>query len=153
MRKLLVVIALVITTPPLAAAADLDLEKYAGKVVILDFWASWCVPCRRSFPWMNEMQEKYAQDDLVIVAVNVDSEVENAEAFLAEYPANFEVIYDPNASLAKAYDVQVMPSSFVIGRDGQTIDQHAGFKVKKQNEYEDLIRAALDLSENGGPSK
>ena len=153
MRKLLVVIALVIITPQLSAAAELNLEKYAGKVVILDFWASWCVPCRRSFPWMNEMQEKYGQDGLVIVAVNVDREVENAEAFLAEYPANFEVIYDPDASLAKAYKIQVMPSSFVIGRDGASIEQHAGFKVKKQNEYEDLIRAALNLPENAGPSK
>jgi peroxiredoxin len=94
---------------------------------------------------MNEMQEKYAQDGLVIIAVNVDREVENAAAFLAEYPANFAVVYDPDAALAKEYEVQVMPSSFVIGRDGASIDRHIGFKVKKQDEYEAVIRAALEL--------
>ena len=150
MRKVLLVIVLMTFAPLISAAGDLNLEKHAGKVVLLDFWASWCVPCRRSFPWMNEMQEKYAQDGLVIIAVNVDREVENATAFLAEYPAKFEVIYDPDAALAKEYKIQVMPSSFVIGRDGATIDQHAGFKVKKQDEYEAVIRAALELPKDDG---
>jgi cytochrome c biogenesis protein CcmG/thiol:disulfide interchange protein DsbE len=145
MRKLLLVIVLMMFAPSVSVAGDLDLDHYAGKVVILDFWASWCVPCRRSFPWMNEMQEKYAQDGLVIIAVNVDREVENAVAFLAEYPANFEIIYDPAAELAKEYKIQVMPSSFVIGRDGASIDRHTGFKVNKQDEYEAVIRAALEL--------
>jgi len=145
MRKLLLVIVLMMFAPSVSVAGDLDLNHYAGKVVILDFWASWCVPCRRSFPWMNEMQKKYAQDGLVIIAVNVDREVENAAAFLAEYPANFEIIYDPAAELAKEYKIQVMPSSFVIGRDGASIDRHTGFKVNKQDEYEAVIRAALEL--------
>ena len=145
MRKSLLVIVLMAAVPSVSVAGDLDLEKYAGKVVILDFWASWCVPCRRSFPWMNEMQEKYAEEGLIIIAVNVDREVENAAAFLAEYPANFEIVYDPDAALAKEYKIQVMPSSFVIGRDGASIDRHSGFKVKKQDEYEAVIRAALGL--------
>ena len=145
MRKFLLVILLLTLAPLVSVASDLDLEKHAGKVVILDFWASWCVPCRRSFPWMNAMQEKYGQDGLVIIAVNLDREVENAAAFLTEYPANFEIVYDPDAALAKEYEVQVMPSSFLIGRDGASIDRHAGFKVKKQDEYEAMIRAALEL--------
>jgi cytochrome c biogenesis protein CcmG/thiol:disulfide interchange protein DsbE len=145
MRKFLLVIVLMTIAPLVSMAGDLDLKKHAGKVVILDFWASWCVPCRRSFPWMNAMQEKYAQDGLVIIAVNLDREVENAAAFLTEYPANFEIVYDPDAALAKEYEVQVMPSSFLIGRDGAPIDRHAGFKVKKQDEYEAVIRAALEL--------
>jgi thiol-disulfide isomerase/thioredoxin len=145
MRKFLLVIVLMTFAPSISAAGDLNLEKHAGKVVLLDFWASWCVPCRRSFPWMNDMQEKYAQEGLVIIAVNVEREIENAAAFLAEYPANFEVIYDPDAALAKEYKIQVMPSSFVIGRDGASIERHNGFKVKKQDEYEAVIRAALEL--------
>ena len=72
MRKFLLVIVLMTLAPLASIAGDLDLEKHAGKVVILDFWASWCVPCRRSFPWMNAMHEKYAQDGLVIIAVNLD---------------------------------------------------------------------------------
>lgn len=153
MRKLLLVAVVLSFSPQLSGAGDLNLERHVGKVVVLDFWASWCVPCRRSFPWMNAMQDKYAQDGLVIIAVNVDREVENAAAFLAQYPAKFEIVYDPDAILAKAYDIQVMPSSFVIDRNGETIEQHSGFKVKKQDEYEVVIRSALSLSEYGGSKK
>ena len=150
MRKLFLTATLLILAPLTYAADDLDLEYYSGKVVMLDFWASWCAPCRRSFPWMNQMQEKYGQDGLVIVAVNVDREVENAAAFLQEYPANFEIIYDPDAELAKEYEVEVMPSSFIIDREGIIVDRHLGFKVKKQEEYEAMIRAALESPiENG----
>lgn len=150
MRKRFLTATLLILAPLTYAADDLDLENYSGKVVMLDFWASWCVPCRRSFPWMNQMQEKYGQDGLVIVAVNVDREVENAAAFLQEYPANFEIIYDPDAELAKEYEVEVMPSSFIIDREGKIVDRHLGFKVKKQEEYEAMIRAALESPiENG----
>jgi len=153
MRKLLLAIVFLTSSPLPSVADDLNLEKHAGRVVVLDFWASWCVPCRRSFPWMNAMQDKYAQEGLVIIAVNVEREVENAAAFLAEYPANFEIVYDPDAALAKAYDVQVMPSSFVIDRNGEAIEQHSGFKVKKQDEYEAVIRAALSLPEDDGSKK
>jgi cytochrome c biogenesis protein CcmG/thiol:disulfide interchange protein DsbE len=145
MKKLIFVIALMLGSSSYAAANELNLDKYAGKVVILDFWASWCVPCRRSFPWMNEMQEKYAQDGLVVIAVNLDRDAENAAAFLAEYPAGFDVVYDPQAGLAKEYEIQVMPTSFVIGRNGETIDRHSGFKIKKQDDYEAVVRSALDL--------
>ena len=153
MRNLLLVIVFLTFSPLPAVADDLNLEKHAGKVVVLDFWASWCVPCRRSFPWMNAMHDKYAQEGLVIIAVNVEREVDNAAAFLAKYPANFEIVYDPDAALAKAYDIQVMPSSFVIDRNGEVIEQHSGFKVKKQDEYEAVIRSALSLPEDDGSRK
>jgi thiol-disulfide isomerase/thioredoxin len=100
-------------------------EKYAGKVVVLDFWASWCVPCRRSFPWLNAMHEKYADDGLVIIGVNLDMERADAEQFLV-----------------------AMPSSYVIGRDGKIVARHMGFKVKQQDEYESIIVDALGKPEN-----
>ena len=148
MRKILLVIALLAWVPLNAADNSLDLEKYEGKVVVVDFWASWCVPCRRSFPWMNDMHTKYAEDGLVIIAINVDRKSENAAAFLAKYPAKFNIVYDPKADLAKEYDVEVMPSSFFIGRDGELIERHTGFKVKRQAEYEEALRAALKLETN-----
>jgi cytochrome c biogenesis protein CcmG/thiol:disulfide interchange protein DsbE len=115
---------------------SLDLSEYHGKVVLLDFWASWCVPCRRSFPWMNEMQQKYGDSGLVIIGVNMDAEPEAAQGFLDDYPANFKIISAPDGALAKEYGVIAMPSSFVIGRDGEVVIKHLGFKVKKQDEYE-----------------
>ncbi len=144
----LIAIAVTLALPALASSAqqqggNLDLSEYRGKVVVLDFWASWCVPCRRSFPWLNEMQERHADAGLVIIGVNLDQEPGSAAEFLREYPANFSIRYDREGILAKQFDVQAMPSSFVIGRDGRTRAHHLGFKVKRQDEYEAAIVAAL----------
>ncbi len=130
----------------IAADPVVDLDDYRGQVVIVDFWASWCVPCRRSFPWFNAMQAKYGDDGLVIVGVNLDRSRSDAEAFLAEYPADFEIVYDTDASLAREYGVQAMPSSIVFGRDGSVRERHMGFKVRQQDEYEAAIVAALEGS-------
>lgn len=126
-----------------ASGAELDLAEYEGKVVVVDFWASWCVPCRRSFPWLNAMLDKYADDGLVVVGVNLDQERDAAEGFLREYPPGFTVLYDDDKSLAQRFEVMAMPTSYLFGRDGQQITRHLGFKVKKQAEYEAAIVAAL----------
>lgn len=125
------------------AAAGFDLNDYNGKVVLLDFWASWCGPCRQSFPWMNDMHEKYSDDGLIVVAVNLDNDPSAANRFLADYPASFRVHFDDDKSLARKYEVVAMPSSFLIGRDGEVVERHLGFKVMRQNEYEAAIQAAL----------
>lgn len=127
------------------AATEFTLDDYAGKVVLIDFWASWCGPCRQSFPWMNAMQAKYSDDGLVIVAVNVDNDLADANRFLNDFPARFQVHFDDDKSLAREYEVVAMPSSFLIGRDGQVVKKHMGFKVLQQDEYESAIRAALNL--------
>ena len=143
MRQILTLL-LFLAMPSLAIGDELlDLDAQRGKVVIVDFWASWCVPCRRSFPWMNEMHHKYAADGLVIIAVNLDREGEDSALFLQKYPADFQIVFDPGAVLARKFAVEVMPSSIIIGRDGGIIERHAGFKVKRQDDYETLIRAAL----------
>jgi len=126
-----------------SASETFNLSDYQGKVVILDFWASWCVPCRRSFPWMNEMQNKYGDDGLVIVAVNLDSEVSDAEAFLERYPADFSIYYDHERQLARQYGVEAMPSSFLIDREGTVVARHLGFKSADTDEYEAEIVALL----------
>ena len=135
----------------IAASADtdgsLDLAQFEGKVVVLDFWASWCVPCRRSFPWLNSMHEAYKNEGLVIIGVNLDEERSEAEAFLDEFPAKFRIHYDETRELAYRFDVMGMPSSYLLGRDGEVISQHIGFKVKKQDEYEAAIVEALGHSE------
>jgi cytochrome c biogenesis protein CcmG/thiol:disulfide interchange protein DsbE len=129
------------------AGAGFDLTEFRGKVVVLDFWASWCVPCRRSFPWMNSMQEKYGSDGLVFVGVNMDSDLAEAAAFLEEYPAQFRIVNDPDGELAREYDVIAMPSSYVFDRNGELVTRHLGFKVKRQDEYEAVLVEALDNNE------
>lgn len=134
------------TLIPGIVAADeqtLDLDSHMGKVVVVDFWASWCVPCRRSFPWLNQMNSKYGDDGLVIIGVNLDHERAEADAFLQEYPADFRIYFDDSKDLANEFEVIAMPSSYLIGRDGEVVQRHYGFKVKKQEEYEAAIVAAL----------
>ena len=145
-RTIAILVATILLLGSAVASNDvgeLQIDAYAGKVVIVDFWASWCVPCRRSFPWMNEMVAKYADQGLVVIAVNLDKEREAADAFLSEVPAEFEIRFDPDASLAEEFGVEAMPNSFVFGRDGELVARHLGFKVKKQDEYEAVLVKAL----------
>ena len=143
MRNILISLPPVVFHGPASAETALDLDRYEGRVVLVDFWASWCVPCRRSFPWMNEMHDKYSEAGFVIVAINLDNNAIDAASFLKEYPVKFRIVYDTDKDLAREYGVQAMPSSFLIGRDGSVIDGHLGFKVKQQGEYEAAIVAAL----------
>ena len=144
-NTLLLISALFLTLQVGVATSDdeWDLSSHAGKVVIVDFWASWCVPCRRSFPWLNAMHQKYAEEGLVIIGVNLDADRSEAMKFLEEFPAEFSIFYDESKDLAREFGVVAMPSSFVIGRDGQIRKKHFGFKVKKQDEYESAIVDAL----------
>jgi thiol-disulfide isomerase/thioredoxin len=111
-----------------ASLESLDLERFKGKVVLLDFWASWCAPCKASFPWMQHLQERYADRDLVVIAVNVDHERSLAERFLREQRADFSIVYDPLGRIAERFDVKSMPASFYIDRAGKVRYAHAGFR-------------------------
>ena len=129
---------------PSASAADtLDLSQYRGKVVLVDFWASWCAPCRHSFPWLNDMQAKYGARGLVVIGVNVDRERAEAERFLRDVPARFAIVYDPSGALASTYDVPGMPTSFVFGPDGKLIGKHIGFKQGSRAEREAELQQLL----------
>lgn len=119
------------------------LADWRGKVVYVDFWASWCAPCRKSFPWMNALQQRHAAAGLQVVAINVDEKREDAAAFLAKVPAGFTIAYDPSGATPKAYGVKGMPSSALVGRDGQLLWMHTGFNEADKDRLEERIRAAL----------
>lgn len=121
-----------------AAEGQLDLAQYRGKVVYLDFWASWCVPCRKSFPWLNEMAKKYP-NDLVVVGVNVDNERQAAMKFLEKYPASFPLVFDPHGKLASEYKLEGMPSAVLIDRNGGIAHRHVGFREEQKTHYEQVI--------------
>lgn len=114
-----------------------------GNVVYVDFWASWCVPCRRSFPWMMQLRRKYEDQGLQIVTVNVDRNRAAAAKFLDATRASLPVVYDPSGKLAKLYDLQVMPTTFIYGRDGTLRRIQAGFHPGETAAVESLVRNLL----------
>jgi len=132
--------------PDFSFATDtgtLRLESLRGKVVYLDYWASWCVPCRQSFPWMNQMQARYGGEGLVVVAVNLDRDAAEARRFLAEFPPGFVVAYDPEGRSAKSLALKAMPSSFLIDRQGEIVRTHIGFREAAKDGMEREIKALL----------
>jgi thiol-disulfide isomerase/thioredoxin len=128
-------------TLPTAEGAAISLERLRGKVVYVDFWASWCGPCRRSFPWMNDVQQRYGPADVAIVAVNVDAKRDDAARFLRQYPAGFAVVFDATGATPRAWDVRAMPSSYLIDRRGRIARIEHGFLDEHRAALEEAIRA------------
>lgn len=121
----------------------LSLQSLRGQVVYVDFWASWCGPCRRSFPWMNEMQRRYGGRGLAIVAINVDTNPADAARFLERNPAQFAVAYDAAGATPLAYAVQEMPSSYLIDAKGKVVDVEHGFRDERKEALERRIQTLL----------
>jgi cytochrome c biogenesis protein CcmG, thiol:disulfide interchange protein DsbE len=122
---------------------NVKLSDYKGKAVYLDFWASWCGPCKQSFPWMNEMHTKYAAQGFAVVGINVDAKQADATGFLEQTPAKFDVAFDAKGASPKSYGIKGMPSSILIGPDGKVLAMHAGFKDEERGALEDKIKSAL----------
>ena len=150
-RRLLAVLSLLLAQlagsgPATADTATPDwslLAGLSGKVVLVDFWASWCGPCLRSFPWMNELQQRHAGEGFVIVAVNVDQDRVLADAFLKKLPPRFRVEFDPAGRIATRFGVEAMPTSFLIDRRGQVRARHAGFRDAQRAPREQQIQQLL----------
>ena len=128
---------------PDASGKTLSLASLRGRVVYVDFWASWCTPCRRSFPWMNVMQARYGQEGLSIVGVNVDKRRADADRFLGDVPATFEVVFDAAGATPAAYGVKAMPSSYLVDRRGNVVAAGEGFHDERRDALEAQIRSLL----------
>lgn len=126
---------------------SVSLAALKGKVVYVDFWASWCGPCKQSFPFMNELQSKYRAQGLEVVAINLDAKRTDADAFLVEVPARFTLAFDAKGESAKRFGVKGMPSSYLIGRDGRLLLSHKGFKDDDRKELEASITQALSAKQ------
>jgi thiol-disulfide isomerase/thioredoxin len=125
------------------AGETVDLARLRGRVVYVDFWASWCAPCKRSFPWMNTLLERYGREGLSIVAVNVDKRRSDADRFLRDVPAAFTVVFDGQGTVPTAYDVKGMPSSYLVDRRGTVTFVEEGFHEERRTEIEARIRTLL----------
>lgn len=121
----------------------IQLSKLRGKVVYVDFWASWCRPCKNSFPWMISMKEKYKDMPFEIIAINLDTNKALADQFIQSQAVNFPVAFDPQAKIAKEYGVEGMPSSYLIDAEGHVRIRYTGFWNKSKNEKEKTIANLL----------
>jgi thiol-disulfide isomerase/thioredoxin len=115
---------------PLAGGEPVTLQSLHGKVVYLDFWASWCGPCRLSLPWMEQLRKDFGAGGLEVVAVNVDETPADGIAFLKRHAVGYAVIGDAGGDIAELYDVRDMPSSYLIDRDGTVRLVHRGFSLR-----------------------
>lgn len=121
-----------------------DTVSLQGKVVYIDFWASWCHPCRQSFPWMQKIYDKYHSEGFEIIAVNVDKDHRSATKFLDENAVTFPIAFDSTGNLAKLYGLEAMPSSFVYDRQGHLVSQHLGFREEETRSLEQNIEKLLN---------
>ena len=127
------------------SAVAQKLSDLKGKVVYVDFWASWCGPCKQSFPWMNDMQRKYGARGLQVVAINLDAKRADADRFLAQNAAGFALAFDSKGESARRFAVKAMPSSMLIGADGKLLYVHQGFRLEERAELESRLAAALGI--------
>jgi thiol-disulfide isomerase/thioredoxin len=141
--RTLLVLACLLCVAPAYAESSLDMTGYRGRVLFLDFWASWCAPCRQSFPWMQSLKDTYEREGLSVVAVNLDQHRADAERFLAQFHPNFEVRFDPQGELAERFEVHGMPSSLIIDRHGVLRYTHVGFQPVDRAAYEAQLRELL----------
>lgn len=146
MRKFTLLVLLLITSPLRAEIYnidELDLQSQRGKVVYLDFWASWCKPCRESFPWMNSLLKRYPPDRFTVITINLDAETEQMHRFLEKIEADFDVYHDPSGAIAEQFELEGMPTSYLIDANGKVVSKHIGFYTRKVDDYEREIEELL----------
>jgi len=128
--------------PKLASTQSGSLSEYRGKVVYLDFWASWCAPCRTSFSLLEKFYQAKKGEGFTIVAINMDEDIEAAQRFLQLYPASFDILRDADAKWADTYAIETMPTSFIIDKKGVIRHIHNGFA---KNDMADIEKIVTDL--------
>jgi thiol-disulfide isomerase/thioredoxin len=125
------------------AGGQLSLADLKGQVVMINFWASWCGPCRQEFPALDQIYAKYKPMGFTLVAINVESEKADAEKFLAATPASFPILFDPENKVSSSYGVSAMPTTVLVDRQGRVRWLHRAYKPGDEAKYIEQIRAAL----------
>ncbi len=128
---------------PSRAGDTVSLDQLKGKVVMLNFWASWCGPCRQEMPLLDQMHKRYSSLGFTLIGVNVEANTKDAERWLKETPVSFPVLFDRDSKVSKLYDVSAMPSTVFIDRKGNLRYLHRGYKAGDESEYLNQIRALL----------
>jgi peroxiredoxin len=118
-----------------ADGSTVELSTYRGKVVLVDFWASWCPPCKTSFPALDSLYREYEPRGLEVLAVNLDERRRDADAFLSDHSHRLTVLFDPSGASPMAFGVKGMPSSFLIDKAGHIRFTHMGYSGNVGERY------------------
>ena len=121
------------------AETTYSLDALLGKVVYVDFWASWCGPCRVSFPILDELRAEFGPRGFEVLAINVDEEREDALAFLKDVPVRYLLVHDPEGNTPRSFGILGMPTGFLVGRDGRVRKVHEGFRRSDEK----ILRAEI----------
>lgn len=123
--------------------SNVSLAQYKGQVVMLNFWASWCGPCRQEMPLLESIYKKYNRLGFTLIGVNVEPDSSAANEWLKQTPVSFPILYDKESKVSRMYDVAGMPSTVIIDRSGKVRVLHRGYKPGDENEYLDSIRTLV----------
>jgi len=119
---------------------NLKLSEMAGNVVLINFWASWCGPCREEMPLLNALHNKYQPLGFTVLGINVEEQADSARGFLKDFPVDFPVLLDQKNRISKLYDVVAMPTTVVVDRDGNMRFLHKGYKRGDEEKYRKMVK-------------
>ena len=130
-------------TLPSRGGEAVTLSELKGQVVMINFWATWCGPCRQEMPLLEEMYARYNRMGFTLLGVNVEEDSRGADAYLRETPVSFPILFDNDNEVSKLYDVIAMPSTVILDKEGNVRYLHKGYKPGYENEYLSQIRTLL----------
>jgi peroxiredoxin len=130
-------------TLPSKAGSDVSLGQYKGQIVMINFWASWCVPCRQEMPMLEDIYKKYNKLGFTLIGVNVEPDSKAADDWLKQTPVSFPVLYDKESKVSKMYNVSGMPTTVIIDRKGNLRYLHISYKPGDEGEYLNTIRTMI----------
>ena len=122
---------------------NLKLSEMAGNVVLINFWASWCGPCRQEMPLLNDLHNKYEALGFSVIGVNVEEQSDNARGFISDFPVDFPILLDTRNQVSKMYNVIAMPTTVVVDRDGNMRFLHKGYKPGDEKQYRKMVKQLI----------
>lgn len=122
---------------------NIKLSELRGQVVMINFWASWCGPCRQEMPILNQLYQRYEPMGFTLLGVNVEEDSGAANKVLREIPVDFPVLYDNKNQVSETYQVRAMPSTILIDRDGKVRYLHKGYKPGYEEDYQKQVRELI----------
>ncbi|MCL4721003.1 MAG: TlpA family protein disulfide reductase [Gammaproteobacteria bacterium] len=125
------------------AGGEVSLESLRGQVVLINFWATWCGPCRKEMPLLEQIAKKYGPLGFTLLGINVEEDTRMMDAFLRDVPVTFPVLLDPANAVSKLYRVEAMPSTVIVDRKGQVRYIHQGYQPGDEGRYQDMIRQLI----------